>query len=567
MHDHYGTHGAVDRLVEWAWSPEDKIHIDDESIRLCATALSWFLTTSNRFLRDRTTKALVALLTPRIHILTQVISQFIDINDLYVLERLFAVAYGCAMRSTNDQAITELAKDVYRWIFENGEPIPHILLRDYARGVIEVALHRNANLEMDVSRIRPPYKSEWFSHIPSKQELEEYWKQKSSTSEYQDRAVDAIHSSVLGWGDFARYIIGTNSHFFEWSSLRLDEPIVIPYLNSPHEDENLFDLSIAQRWIFWKVFDLGWTVERFSDFDSIVSYRDGRESKKAERIGKKYQWLAYHEFLARVSDNFVFKGDEWNENDKGYDGSWQLSVRDIDPSCLLKSTKAEAWYGCSQGWWFPLTYDAWNAIPENVEWLKTKSDLPSVESLIELVNPKDNSRCLLLENYSSWNEPTPVEKSQFGISRRSIRYTLKSYILHKDDMECLYNWAIQQDFMESWMPESHELHKVFLGEFFGSSAFEYHNIPYFHHDGWTQGSKDEIPKAVLVSTDDQYLKENTEFDCSVDDYYRIYLPCQWLVEQMNLRWNGVEGCFFDERGELIAFDPSVREVGSNACLI
>jgi hypothetical protein len=36
---------------------------------------------------------------------------------------------------------------------------------------------------------------------------------------------------------------------------------------------------------------------------------------------------------------------------------------------------------------------------------------------------------------------------------------------------------------------------------------------------------------------------------------------------MKLRWNGVEGCFFDRAGRLIAFDPSVREAGSMACLI
>jgi hypothetical protein len=69
-----------------------------------------------------------------------------------------------------------------------------------------------------------------------------------------------------------------------------------------------------------------------------------------------------------------------------------------------------------------------------------------------------------------------------------------------------------------------------------------------------------------VSTD-QYLNENSGFDCSADESYRIYLPCQWLVEKMNLRWNGVEGCFFNERGELIALDPSLREAGPTACLV
>ena len=71
LHYHYGQHSAVDRLVEWAWLGGDKSHISDESIRLCAIALTWFLTTSNRFLRDRATKALVSILTSRIHLLNQ----------------------------------------------------------------------------------------------------------------------------------------------------------------------------------------------------------------------------------------------------------------------------------------------------------------------------------------------------------------------------------------------------------------------------------------------------------------------------------------------------------------
>jgi len=99
LHYQYGEHGAVDRLVDWAWSSEDKSHINDEAIRLCGIALSWFLTTSNRYLRDSTTKALVSLLTNRIHVLRKIIHKFLNVNDPYVLERLFAVAYGCVLLS------------------------------------------------------------------------------------------------------------------------------------------------------------------------------------------------------------------------------------------------------------------------------------------------------------------------------------------------------------------------------------------------------------------------------------------------------------------------------------
>ena len=132
------AHGAVDRLVDWAWSPEDKAHIADESVRLCGVVLAWFLTTSNRFLRDRATKALVRLFTHRIKVLRTVIQGFIDVNDPYVFERLMAIAYGCSVRSEDTEAIGRLAADIYAWVFRDGHPPVHILARDYARGVIRL---------------------------------------------------------------------------------------------------------------------------------------------------------------------------------------------------------------------------------------------------------------------------------------------------------------------------------------------------------------------------------------------------------------------------------------------
>ncbi|MEO3920396.1 hypothetical protein, partial [Raoultella ornithinolytica] len=58
-----------------------------------------------------------------------------------------------------------------------------------------------------------------------------------------------------------------------------------------------------------------------------------------ERIGKKYQWIAYYEYMARLADNFTrFEGygDERKENP--YQGPWEPYVRDIDPTILLKET-------------------------------------------------------------------------------------------------------------------------------------------------------------------------------------------------------------------------------------
>jgi len=154
LHYQCGEKGAVDRLIEWGWSEQDKTHVNDESVRLCSVALIWFLTTPNRFLRDRSTKALVALLTNRLSVVLNLLKQFQDVNDSYVSERLYSVAYGSAIRSRKDGGgLKELSKWIYDNIFQNPNPPVDILLRDYARGIIEVALHEKVILRIRQKRI------------------------------------------------------------------------------------------------------------------------------------------------------------------------------------------------------------------------------------------------------------------------------------------------------------------------------------------------------------------------------------------------------------------------------
>jgi hypothetical protein len=224
LHIQYGEKGSVDRLIDWAWSNEDKSHISDDSVRLCAKTICWFFTSSNRYLRDRATKALVSLLTGRIHIVRELLYEFQGVNDPYVSERLYASAYGCAMRSTNKVHVIGLAKDVYKIIFKEGVPPPNISLREYARCLIELALHYDPNLEIDPDKVRPPYHSVWPENIPTVEEVKsKYQIHYHDKISKEDRAQGRIVFSVLDW-DFARYVIGTNSGNFNWSSHRLGTP-------------------------------------------------------------------------------------------------------------------------------------------------------------------------------------------------------------------------------------------------------------------------------------------------------------------------------------------------------
>jgi len=651
----YEERGPVDRLLEWAWEAE-KTHISDEAIELCAVALAWFLTTSHRYVRDRATKALVAMLHPRPHVLVRVIEQFLNVNDLYVLERLYAVAYGVVMLSDKASGVQELAGKVYEWVFKDGTPLAHILLRDYARGVIETANHRGILPQsVDVQCCRPPHQTPWLVDIPTKEELKPYGETWEGMDDREWSRRD-LYNSVIGHGDFARYVIGTNHGNFEWSPCRLGEPgrkqilatrkeqyeefvgslterqrnaweryqrlrsnikyfkcldavqqreyfqkefssdeldsmiiseenrflrtlrnkkkqifnqFVLPHITDPNGYKFGFDLSIAQCWILRRIFDLGWTVERFGQFDHNLGYgRSGREPNKPERVGKKYQWIAYHEFLAYVADNFEFIGNSsLNESPQKYDGLWQVGsgTRDIDPSLLIRQLPEQEFQGETSVWWQPVLYIFDDADKqEQINWITQESDCPNPCQLIEVTRPSDRTVWLTLEGHYQWCEQSSIEEEPYNSLQRNMWFQVRSYIVHQENMTEALQWLSDKNFMGRWMPESEQMLGVFIGEFPWAKSYKGWDLT----QDWVRACNEEANQSPpMVVTTTAYLRESVTFDCSIDDNISVLMPSAWLIKNMGLRWSGAKFNFVYSVNEVVGFNPSVEEAGPSACLI
>lgn len=671
LHNHYSRtdeeQTSINRLISWAWSDFDKSSIDPEAIRLMGMALAWFLTSSNRYLRDQTTKALVSLFGARIPILQKVIDQFIGVNDPYVLERLFAVAYGCAMRSNDCEAIKALAEQVFMWIFNEGVPPPQILLRDYARGVIEVASVKCQDVSIPLEKVRPPYSSDWIAEPQSAEVLRAQYGTYPEDISVAERSMRTIFVSVMNW-DFGNYIV---SKVENWTAIRLQnelpkspkekyeqfftqldseqlelwkhyqkvqdeihaqfDPLVKEIINewdqvsgsdkkelaaqlddeltsngydearydqilnaelqkflgvlTPEQQivfesealdyqqkfralktqlrkETHFEVELAKRWIVQRVFELGWTIERFGEFDGYLSHRPyDRGAPKVERIGKKYQWLAYHELLARIADNFHFQGDR-HGNPQAYEGPWQTRIRDIDPSFIRSKTHDSS---KTPNWWFTLGYEPWDNYETSAQWVKATNDLPEVQSLIELVSPEDGSEWLNLDAMFAWKEPIPPVEDEYERPRRRLWYMLKSYLIKHDDADKFYEWAQRQDFMGRWMPESYDVYGVLLGEFFWSPAYRYQRGPAAGHGDWEQYENYEMPCPVCV-TIDEYRQEDIH-DCSIVETVRLKTPSRWLTEHMGLVWRGQEGVYHNQQNDLVCFDPTISSEGPGSLLI
>jgi hypothetical protein len=342
---------------------------------------------------------------------------------------------------------------------------------------------------------------------------------------------------------------------------------ILPFLNNPtiDQDSDVFDLRIAQRWILKRILDLGWSPKNLGRLDAYIqrSANWGREEHKAERVGKKFQWIAYHQFLASLLDNFEYKGDSFDGSDEKYDGPWQLYVRDIDPSVLITETKSER----RKAWWAPIAYKRWDRDEsDDKTWIADSADVPDLKGLLIVTNPAEGSRWITLQGWYHWEEPVPPEEERFEKERREIWNLARCYLVRRKNFQQVFRWAKRQNFMGRWMPENHELWRVFLGEFPWAPAFRFQDQPYYSRDGWTRGRDNNIP-APILSTVDEYLGESSSRDCSVHDTIHVTLPSKFIVEGMGLNWNGSEGNFFDSEGQLVAVDPSVRGAGPRALLI
>ena len=166
----------IKRLIDWAWSDEDKSYVSDESLLLTSITLSWFLTTSNRQLRDYSTKALISILQGRIIVLLELLKKFENIDEPYIYERLFAVAYGVVVRIEDKKGLKELGEYIYETIFNVDEVYPHILLRDYAKNTIDYMNYLGIELDIDFEKVKPPYKSFFpkIEDLPTNKEIEKY---------------------------------------------------------------------------------------------------------------------------------------------------------------------------------------------------------------------------------------------------------------------------------------------------------------------------------------------------------------------------------------------------------
>ncbi|MET8081978.1 hypothetical protein [Streptomyces sp. NPDC005303] len=205
----------------------------EEVVRLAATTLVWTLTSSNRFLRDRATKALVQLLLGHGEVLLSLLDRFLHedaerVDDPYLFERLVWVAYGVMARRGESRGRRELLGQVARRVIEYvyGDTVSpahasrNALLCDAGTRIVTMAHSAGAITAEEASMVRHPHACPEIGQAPPEKDLDALFPRRE-----QNRSLwGSIRSSLSSLGDFADYEVRPAVHHFSMLPLASDYP-------------------------------------------------------------------------------------------------------------------------------------------------------------------------------------------------------------------------------------------------------------------------------------------------------------------------------------------------------
>jgi hypothetical protein len=614
VYHEFGSEGPLMRLLRWLGRATDTA-CGDEVAQLAAIPAIWTFTSPNRYLRDFATKAVASFLSQRLAVANSLVQLFRGVDDPYVMERLAVAAHGAVLIGgrAQPQHARELAETL-RAVALADDQIPNFLTRDAVRGIDEWCQHTGLITIEEYNKLKPPYGSAPPSKPRTKKQLERKFDRtpkQPSTGHYVPSPYGALFSSIFDMGDFGRYVIESKVHRFTQHPLGTPIPKYRPRKPKPDRKarekleaeltpeqvalaesdpleflESLasiqswslsqalvpptkpdpkaqYSSELAQRWVFERVISLGWTPEQFGDFDRHSVYGGaGREAHKAERVGKKYQWIALRELVARIADNFHMAKD-WGDESSTYRGPWQFYGRDIDPTLppprLVRDEDDTIVLGSTfddeqeATWWMPQgpTYTL-DDPPAPDDWASDLSEVPTFDSLLTSIDP-DGARWITLQGYFNWDEPSREGEDRYEMRRRDMWSHIYGWIVKSEQRTELVKFLESTSLMGRWMPEGPDLtDDAFLGEMPWADAVT-SQLSSGWHEIHPRGNTDSPASDLLAHPSwISYMWEGGILDCSLVDSTSATMPSVELSAQSELRWLPGTRSWSDQRGVVVA---------------
>ncbi|MFI3622636.1 NACHT domain-containing protein [Vagococcus fluvialis] len=313
----------------------------------------------------------------------------------------------------------------------------------------------------------------------------------------------------------------------------------------------------AQNWVINRAYELGWSKELFEDFEKTYCMESSVYSKnRPERVGKKYQWIAYRELLAKLADNLIFVDRGYTDvDDSKFFGPWQIDIREFDPTFLQKAQPSSKKGIAEHSWWSAEDYtDFPDFIPEDQDrWLWNKESLPHLVSKFQYTDSETKTNWLSLFEFQQWKLKAIKNKEKIG--EPNLWYRINSIVIPKSDLDTFkmmmqekpnlrspYTVYIQSSSSQNyigeypWHPSYNEIKTWKKLDSFQDSTEINHHVPLYEYS-WSSGGEDYMPE------------ESTDF----------FIPSKLLIEELELKLNIDMPSEWYMKDCLVYFDPALRD--------
>lgn len=556
----------VIQLVEQYNKGETLDLVDKEQVRLLLVLFSWMLSSSNRRIRDITSKAMIEILKEHFEFVEYLLDLYKDVNDPYIIQRLYGIAFGACTKRTdqNKEAYVSLVYFVYTNVFSKEFVYPDILLRDYARLIIDyfVSEYPSEHLDIDLSKIVPPYKSQPIPASISKNYAKELFGKGLSRIRYS-----MMFEGMGGmYGDFGRYVFQRALRYFD-----VNNTLIYNYA---------MDFIIN---------DLGYEDELFEKYDAdYLSFQYAwNQPNRVERIGKKFQWIAMYNILARISDSFPMIDGLKVNGDFKYIAPIAPYVRDFDPTLNDNFT-----LNCDAPMFQQTEEHMKEAVLENnknmlnpdfsyADWLRSGSVFYDVqvedlllkdqnnEQWVSMLKESDTGRMFLVhDKLLIWNcingyfvseeqllKMRKCSEKDTGMFIQDIRVPSTYVVFNRE-----YPWSsaceetVKNQRMDTYINTGDYLVLKSFGErkpvdadiMRKSSQIEFFDVK----------NNDRLVGEIVSAS--QILLWEEEFDASKEKSISFCVPCSLLINSLNLKQKNYNGYYYDKEGRLVSFDTKLN---------
>lgn len=530
-------HSAVESLIRSCWRREERRspiagEFLPENAYLACVTLLWLCSLPARWVRDRATKAVVEVLSEHPALAERLVQDFSGVDDPYVRERLAAALLGAATLQPSAEGLRPFAASLPVLAMSEARYPSSILLRHYLG---QAASYIRARLGDDSVEsllfVRKPLLEEPVSLEAAK-----------ALRPREHSSWRAIVFSVCD-DDFSRYVL---------SLPRSDEPIRPIAKVEVLTPELVRGSQFAARWILQRIIQFSPPLAEFDEFDDALRSH-GRMDHAQERLGKKYQWIAWRELLASLDDSYTIPQSRWSEP------TWLSHARiDIDPTLTIRAPVADAWEHQTAVWWRPVTYQH-DPRKTHEEWIATYEDIPDIRSCLMPVRPTDRREWIALSGYYEWDQIPPPELTRSEFDGRRIFLMCHAYIVRASDQPKFVRWASKKNFWGRWFSE-----RASLDGFFGE-------LPVLQKPGRSEllvsAGSEEHESPVNIEPLASELVAGGGHDLSTEKEFTIHTSPSWLMGELGITWGTGDGAFLTSDGRTVIFDPGVVEQGPGAPLV